>query len=335
MACLAKNIVEYPEFKQLVKESGFTEETVFGLMSSWLNQDPSGRDGKFPSSYKELTAMADKEFYTENEDIVEAYKQPFTADRSFESWDDPKTIGEHIKRMVTIFGNDNVFVVKYQSGETDVLVAKPVLLKSQQTLDIWAGQNPTNADLSNFAYRPFTIPMGFQLPNGTFVSIPWQARSVEAAFQALKLNYTNKGTLEEEAENNEIQKAILSGRWQSEREDGAAVKRLGNKIKNLNQPAWNRDRQAIMKELIKMSFQQNPQALQRLLATGDAVLTHNRESSESIWRTEFPRILMEVREELKRAHGTTLGQRVATQGTTQQYGVVIDSKLKSNYAQWQ
>ena len=72
MACLAKNIVEYPEFKKLVKESGFTEETVFGLMSSWLNQDPSGRDGKFPSSYKELTAMTDKEFYSENEDIVEA-----------------------------------------------------------------------------------------------------------------------------------------------------------------------------------------------------------------------------------------------------------------------
>ena len=185
--------------------------------------------------------------------------------------------------------------------------------QSQQTLDIWAGQNPTNADLSNFAYRPFTIPMGFQLPNGTFVSIPWQARSVEAAFQALKLNYTNKGTLEEEAENNEIQKAILSGRWQSEREDGAAVKRLGNKIKNLNQPAWNRDRQVIMKELIKMSFQQNPQALQRLLATGDAILTHNRESSESIWRTEFPRILMEVRSELRAEQSVTTTPETASQ----------------------
>ena len=185
--------------------------------------------------------------------------------------------------------------------------------QSQQTLDIWAGQNPTNADLSNFAYRPFTIPMGFQLPNGTFVNIPWQARSVEAAFQALKLNYTNKGTLEEEDENNEIQKAILSGRWQSEREDGAAVKRLGNKIKNLNQPAWNRDRQAIMKELIKMSFQQNPQALQRLLATGDAILTHNRESSESIWRTEFPRILMEVRSELRAEQSVTTTPETASQ----------------------
>lgn len=207
--------------------------------------------------------------------------------------------------------------------------------QSQQTLDVWAGQNPTNADLSNFAYRPFTIPMGFQLPNGTYVSIPWQARNVEAAFQALKLNYTNRSTLEEEAENSEIQKAILSGRWQNEREDGAAVKRLGNKIKNLNQPAWIRDRQAIMKELIKMSFQQNPQALQRLLATGDAVLTHNRESSESIWRTEFPRILMEVRDELRREQGSPLSQQVSTQGKTEQYGVVIDSHLKTHQAQWQ
>ena len=131
MACLAKNIVEYPEFKKLVQESGLTEETVLGLMSWWLDQDPEGRQGKFPSFYGELTSISNKTFYTENKDIVEAYKQPFTEYRSFESQDDPKDISEHIKRVVTIFGEDNVLIFKYQNGETDVLVAKPILLTKE------------------------------------------------------------------------------------------------------------------------------------------------------------------------------------------------------------
>ena len=196
--------------------------------------------------------------------------------------------------------------------------------QASEVIDIWAGSNPTNADLSNFAYRWFTIPMGFRLPNGTFANIPWQVRSVEAAFQALKVNYTNRGTPEEEVENNEIKISILSGRWQDEREDGAAVKRLGRKIKNFNQPAWIRDRQAIMKELIKMSFQQNPQALQRLLDTGDAILTHNRETSE--WKTEFPRILMEVRSELRAA------QQVTTlESTTQEEPLWAPPKVERDF----
>jgi hypothetical protein len=52
-----------------------------------------------------------------------------------------------------------------------------------------------------------------------------------------------------------------------------------------------------MKALLKLSFEQNPQALQRLLATGDATLTHTQDKGK--WRTEFPKLLMEVREELR------------------------------------
>ena len=39
---------------------------------------------------------------------------------------------------------------------------------------------------------------------------------------------------------------------------------------------WNTDKTAsnIMKSLLKASFEQNPKALQRLLATGNATLTH-------------------------------------------------------------
>nr|DAH49529.1 MAG TPA: hypothetical protein [Caudoviricetes sp.] len=61
-----------------------------------------------------------------------------------------------------------------------------------------------------------------------------------------------------------------------------------------------------MKALIKASFEQNPQAAQRLLDTGNATLTHNQDKSK--WKTEFPRLLMEVRDELRKSQGTTQPQ---------------------------
>ena len=129
MACLAKNIVEYPEFKELVQKSGYTEDTVFGIMSSWLDGDPEVRNGKFPT-LKELTQYYDnKRFFTDNKDLIEEYKKPFISERFFSRADSPENIQEHIKRMVTIFGSNNVFIVSNQSGETTVKVARPVEIK--------------------------------------------------------------------------------------------------------------------------------------------------------------------------------------------------------------
>lgn len=51
--------------------------------------------------------------------------------------------------------------------------------------------------------------------------------------------------------------------------------------------------------IVKESFEQNPQALQILLSTGNATLTHVQDNSK--WGKEFPRLLMEVRYELKRS----------------------------------
>jgi hypothetical protein len=52
-----------------------------------------------------------------------------------------------------------------------------------------------------------------------------------------------------------------------------------------------------MKDLIKESFEQNPEALAKLLATGNATLTHTQDKGK--WGTEFPRLLMQVRDELR------------------------------------
>jgi hypothetical protein len=59
-----------------------------------------------------------------------------------------------------------------------------------------------------------------------------------------------------------------------------------------------------MKDLLKESFAQNPNALQVLLVTGNAELTHTQDKSK--WGTEFPKLLMEVRKEL--------GQQIKPEG---------------------
>jgi predicted NAD-dependent protein-ADP-ribosyltransferase YbiA (DUF1768 family) len=53
-----------------------------------------------------------------------------------------------------------------------------------------------------------------------------------------------------------------------------------------------------MKQLLKESFEQNPQALQRLLSTGNSILTHIQDKGK--YGNEFPKLLMEVREELRK-----------------------------------
>ena len=60
---------------------------------------------------------------------------------------------------------------------------------------------------------------------------------------------------------------------------------------------WDSVSSEIMHDLIYTSFEQNPEALKRLLSTGDAILTHTQDKGK--WGTEFPRILMEVRDELR------------------------------------
>lgn len=70
----------------------------------------------------------------------------------------------------------------------------------------------------------------------------------------------------------------------------------GMKVRGL--PAKEKDGYNIrlMKSLIKESLVQNPNVLKCLLATGNNQLTHNQD--RGIWKTVFPRLLMELRTEL-------------------------------------
>jgi predicted NAD-dependent protein-ADP-ribosyltransferase YbiA (DUF1768 family) len=153
---------------------------------------------------------------------------------------------------------------------------------SSEKINIYAGTGE-NAELSNFASRPFEDKTEWQ--GLTF-------KSVEGAFQAAKIQlsdmFDKNDNLTKEGDEllNKLQEA-----------SGAEAKALGRKVTGLNVKEWDRLSSNIMKGLLLESFKQNPKALQRLLATGNATLTHTQDKYK--WGKEFPRLLMEVRKELK------------------------------------
>lgn len=158
--------------------------------------------------------------------------------------------------------------------------------QTSSTVNIYAGAGE-NADLSNFAIRPFT----HHFNDGSIKEF----QSVEQAFQYIKASKfadtrSNDGNTRPSGKS--IQAEIM------DTTTGSQLRSLGRQIKNLNVQAWDRSSSFVMKQLLKESFEQNPQALQRLLDTGNATLTHVQD--EGKWGKEFPRLLMEVRYELKK-----------------------------------
>lgn len=158
--------------------------------------------------------------------------------------------------------------------------------QTSNTVNIYAGTGE-NADLSNFAIRPFT----HHFNDGSVKDF----QSVEQAFQYIKASEfadtrSNDGNTRPSGKS--IQAEIM------DTTTGSQLRSLGRQIKNLNVQAWDRSSSFVMKQLLKESFEQNPQALQILLSTGNATLTHVQDNSK--WGKEFPKLLMEVREELRK-----------------------------------
>ena len=158
--------------------------------------------------------------------------------------------------------------------------------QTSNTVNIYAGTGE-NADLSNFAIRHFT----HHFNDGSVKDF----QSVEQAFQYIKASEfadtrSNDGNTRPSGKS--IQAEIM------DTTTGSQLRSLGRQIKNLNVQAWDRSSSFVMKQLLKESFEQNPQALQILLSTGNATLTHVQDNSK--WGKEFPKLLMEVRYELKK-----------------------------------
>ena len=163
----------------------------------------------------------------------------------------------------------------------------------ETNINIYAGTGE-NAELSNFAIRPFTIEYA-RIAEYGLGKIKFQ--SVEQAFQ-----YTKFENLPFTEENIKIANEILKT------VDGGKLKNLGKQFKGLNRKSWDNFSSTGMKQLIQASFEQNSNALAKLLATGNATLTHTQDKTK--WGTEFPKLLMEVRDELRNTQPSTQNQAI-------------------------
>lgn len=209
--------------------------------------------------------------------------------------------------------NDIVNTVENQNSLTEIpqQIDQEQTTEQQETINIYVGTGE-NADLSNFAVRPFkyesfepTATVGDSILFGSTkeVNRVITFNTVEGAFQAQKLAYAAIPQTEKEDIENRLSKA-----------SGAEARKIGRSIQNLDRESWDAVSSTIMKDLVTASFEQNPDALQRLLSTGNAILTHTQDKGK--WGTEFPRILMEVRDELRSKNQNDNQEQTVTETST-------------------
>lgn len=155
--------------------------------------------------------------------------------------------------------------------------------------NIYAEANQ-NTILSNFANRPFIF-------TSTMSGDDYVVNSVEQAFQLEKL--LSSSIWDDDSrwqEMDSIRDKIAGAK------NAKAARALGRKVPMTEEDLlnWDNNKKAIMKALIRASLKQSPKALQALLATGNSSLTHIQD--RSMWRTQFPIILEELREEFRGTH---------------------------------
>ena len=192
---------------------------------------------------------------------------------------------------------ERYFQLKFEIDEAEKKLNRsnqPIDTDIEDTINIYYTANE-NAELSNFEERPFEI-------DGS------RFNTVEGYFQSRKLDFST------EANDRTLLETFKKAK-------GVTAKRLGSTIKGLKTKEWDSVSERIMKEGIKASFEQNPGALQKLLDTGNATLTHTQDKTK--WGKLFPKILMEVREELRTADPVE-----------EKPEIQVSSTIQSLYDQW-
>lgn len=151
-------------------------------------------------------------------------------------------------------------MISDRNGSSETPVIQPKVEKPK-TINIYSTDKNGYEKLSNLADRKFKDKQGREY------------FSVEHAYQSWK-----SGKFDEET----YKKYSKGG-----------VKIAGNKGTK-TESNWNLN---LMKGLIKQSLEQNPDIMDLLVGTGSIPLTHTQDKGK--WGTEFPKLLMEVRDELR------------------------------------
>jgi predicted NAD-dependent protein-ADP-ribosyltransferase YbiA (DUF1768 family) len=164
--------------------------------------------------------------------------------------------------------------------ESDNMENLKFLPNKNEKINIYAGSNE-NADLSNFAIRPFTINVETSSGNKQYTF-----QSVEQGFHFHKAVIAN---------NSQIAAQILKTT------NGGTLRNLTNrnnlKLTPEQVKEWDNTSKSIMLNLMYDSYIQNPQAAQKLLTTGNAIITHTQDNTR--WKTDFPQVVMTVRDMLR------------------------------------
>lgn len=160
-----------------------------------------------------------------------------------------------------------------------------------------------NKNLSNFAPRPFDLNINssnnIYLKELAGLIDDLGFNNVESAFHAAKILFTKEGIYWVEASGKKVLtkkgEELLETLMISSGDDALTT---GRNIKGLDRTTWDNNSFNIMKSLLRISFSENENSLQELLATGESPLTHTQ--AKGRWKEDFPKALMEVREEFKR-----------------------------------
>lgn len=228
--------------------------------------------------------------------------------------DDTSNIQKDLETLKT--GLDtNKSISERQKQEDKKSKKVEIRYESDGSVDIWWGSDPKerkNGILSNLAPRKVKF-------NG--ITYP----SVEAAWQAQKLSYSNMPAKEK--------KLVLLSLQAS---DGLVARNIGSDpkvIKNLNTEKWDSVKDGLMHDIIKASLEQNKDVMKLLLSTKDAKLTHLKASLRSEWRTKFPKILSDVRSELAKQYKKDTSENQLNGGQILESSGDYPQRTKEN-AQW-
>jgi len=174
------------------------------------------------------------------------------------------------------------------TGSTNITATIQPVVNKEGKVNIYDGTKE-NAHLSNFAERPFVYE-GTEFP------------TVEHAFQYAKGKFYNEYAIDPSSDETPDQRRALVDKHLQKilnAKTAAEAKRLGRAQIGVDfeDDMWDDASPTIMKKLIEESFKQNPEALANLLTTGNLEFTHTQDKSR--WGKEFPKLLMEVRNELR------------------------------------
>lgn len=153
----------------------------------------------------------------------------------------------------------------------DYLINKYNWNTTNKTINIYSTDNNGFNELSNMLVGPVEF-------NG------FKYKTIEHLYQWKKANF---------AGDQETANKIFYAKT------GFEAQKLSKKIQGLDSAEWDKISSQELEEAMRLAYEQNPKAKELLLSTGNNILTHKGPFNMGKWETEFPRILMEIRDSFK------------------------------------